>query len=1052
MSPGSTNTAGRQLEALFRLGTVGALTDAQLMEQFVAHRGQDAEDAFAAIVERHGPMVFSVCRRILVDPNDAEDAFQVTFLVLARKARATAWRASLANWLYGVAVRTAKEVRKNAARRRAREVQMKQRTRADRATHQPDDELRAALDLELSRLPDQFRAPIVLCDLEGKTHKEAARVLGVPVGTVSSRLVRARHRLRIRLARRGLDPSAADTQGESTPMAVPPALIAATSRAAARFAAEGTLAGTAPAYLAKLTDGVLKSMLLAKLTSKAMIVSMVLSLSMGAAGLGVVTHAWQGDGPESFSSAGATSRDWAWVDRLANADLATKERLKRCASAATVNFAAIHRLIFDYDLIGETPQLPLDAAGKLKGVDRWFSSGTVYWKDGMGRYEHSPLGTLDAQGRKFVYKRPRGFSVVRSRDVLAYTELSPTWGLFLTVTNPPQSALEWERSGRDPWRLDPSLHYAQPFCGHGQQLRDYWENCRAIESEEADGKVLLRFLHRFHPPGGAQDWRWEITCDGAADWLPVLDRGGPIRDGRWMIESSTTSEWQKLSGVWYPVHQVKMSYFGSELKPVKEIDRTVRRLRANGAVNLPDSAFTLSVMTIPEGTPGLDRRNEPFRWLIRAGGVVREVRPGEGRSPRNVEQEKIERQKDEETIAAEEAGEFVRNGVTAGPASVATVPAASREYAALLEEYDPERRAREKAFLDSKPGEAQREAYLAFGRLDWTYAPKFLELARKYPGDPVAIDALGLLVSSNFTPPESEQAADILIRDQLASDKLIAIYRQLATTLNPAPGSAAERLLRAAAEKGPTAEARAFACLKLADRLQYRADAVRTMRGPEPEPFMKLEELARAGGREPVRRTEEDPDALTREAVQLYGRVVERYSDVKDAGVKDAAAHALFHLRDLAVGKPAPEVDGLDVDGKPLTLSGQRGKVVVLTFSIDMPGPCRDAYPRYRALVERMKDRPFVLLSVNLDDKKETLSKTITAGEITWRCWWEGGEERPNCDRWKVSWIPSVYVIDADGIIRAKQVRGKALDQAVDALLGGPSDHGAGRASNGTSR
>ena len=130
MAPGSKAVI-RQVKTLYQLGTVGGLSDEELLGQFVAWRGEDAEDAFAAVVGRHGPMVLRVCRRILTDSHDADDAFQVTFLVLARKARSIARREQLANWLYGVAVRTANEVRKSAARRRAREAHVELIARAD---------------------------------------------------------------------------------------------------------------------------------------------------------------------------------------------------------------------------------------------------------------------------------------------------------------------------------------------------------------------------------------------------------------------------------------------------------------------------------------------------------------------------------------------------------------------------------------------------------------------------------------------------------------------------------------------------------------------------------------------------------------------------------------------------------------------------------------------------------------------------------------------------------------------------------------------------------
>ncbi len=328
----------REIRTLFHLGAVGRLSDSQLLEAFLSRRDEEAEDAFAAVVERHGPMVLRVCRRILTDLNDADDAFQVTFLVLARKARAIARRERLANWLYGVAVRTAKEVRKSAARRRVREGPMDDMSRVEVSTEQADiDELRLVIDDELSRLPESFRSPIVLCDLEGKTQREAAAHLGVPVGTVSSRLSRGRDLLRRRLTRRGLAlPSvglAVESLRAATPVVVPRALVASTAKAAARFAIEGSLAGTVPAYLATITQGVLKTMLFAKLTSKGLIVATIVSLSLGAATVGVVAHAQRGagppSGPEAFELDRGAVRDWDWVDKLTNADAVTKERLKR---------------------------------------------------------------------------------------------------------------------------------------------------------------------------------------------------------------------------------------------------------------------------------------------------------------------------------------------------------------------------------------------------------------------------------------------------------------------------------------------------------------------------------------------------------------------------------------------------------------------------------------------------------------------------------------------------------------------------------------------------
>src|SRR5688572_12865561 len=180
-------------------------SDAQLLQSFLARRD---EAAFAALVRRHGPMVFAVCRRVLGDRHAAEDACQAAFLVLARKAASLGRPELLANWLYGVAYRTALSARADERRRHAREAEAGRPL----AVEPPDEalraEVRAMLDEEVHRLPAKYRAAVVLCYLQGYTHAEAASALGCPRGTVATRLARACQRLRRRLDRRGLAPAA----------------------------------------------------------------------------------------------------------------------------------------------------------------------------------------------------------------------------------------------------------------------------------------------------------------------------------------------------------------------------------------------------------------------------------------------------------------------------------------------------------------------------------------------------------------------------------------------------------------------------------------------------------------------------------------------------------------------------------------------------------------------------------------------------------------------------------------------------------------------------
>jgi RNA polymerase sigma factor (sigma-70 family) len=238
----------------------GRLTDGYLLERFLA-AGDEA--AFEALMHRHGPMVLGVCRRVLRQEQDAEDAFQATFLVLVRKGSSVVARESVGSWLYGVAYRTSLKAREATARRRAKEMQMAQ----PEALHEPDDpwsDLRPLLDQELNRLPDKYREPVVLCDLEGHTQKEAARRLGWPEGTVSGRLARARALLARRLARRGLALSggvlALTLTRNAATAAVPAPLAGSTLQAAARIAAGNAAAGTVSAPVAALTEGVLQTM------------------------------------------------------------------------------------------------------------------------------------------------------------------------------------------------------------------------------------------------------------------------------------------------------------------------------------------------------------------------------------------------------------------------------------------------------------------------------------------------------------------------------------------------------------------------------------------------------------------------------------------------------------------------------------------------------------------------------------------------------------------------------------------------------------------------
>jgi RNA polymerase sigma factor (sigma-70 family) len=245
-----------------------ALSDRQLLHRFAQHADSDA---FAALVRRHGPMVLAVCQRVLGDGADAEDAFQAAFIVLARKAGSLGWHESIGGWLHEVAFRTASKARVAVAQRRRHESQVRSMPEAKTLDEASRRELRTILDEELSQLPEKYRAPLVLCYLEGKTNDEAAQLLGWPIGTVSGRLARARDMLRVRLERRRLvlpaTVLAAALADSVAPAAVSTHLFDATV-AAVTLPAPGVLA----APIATLVEGVLHTMFVTKLKIAGVIV------------------------------------------------------------------------------------------------------------------------------------------------------------------------------------------------------------------------------------------------------------------------------------------------------------------------------------------------------------------------------------------------------------------------------------------------------------------------------------------------------------------------------------------------------------------------------------------------------------------------------------------------------------------------------------------------------------------------------------------------------------------------------------------------------------
>jgi RNA polymerase sigma factor (sigma-70 family) len=284
---------GKQLGALleFLRAALGArgpgdTMDADLLDRFT---GQRDEEAFTTLLQRHGPLVLSVCRRVLGNAEDADDAFQATFLVLVRKAGSIRKSGSLASWLHGVALRVALEARTRAARRRALEKRAESTGSTDPSGDVAGRELRSILDEELEQLPPKYRAPLVLHYLAGKTKDETARQLGWSEGTVSGRLARARDLLRNRLTRRGVmltgSALSAAVSQEATAASVSAVLEGSTLSLVSLFTAGELAAAASTTRVLDLTERVVRTMFLSKVKLATVVLLVATAFGLGAGGL-----------------------------------------------------------------------------------------------------------------------------------------------------------------------------------------------------------------------------------------------------------------------------------------------------------------------------------------------------------------------------------------------------------------------------------------------------------------------------------------------------------------------------------------------------------------------------------------------------------------------------------------------------------------------------------------------------------------------------------------------------------------------------------------------
>ncbi len=1124
------------LTHLHRTHQAEGLPDADLLARFAQLRD---EAAFELLVWRHQRMVLGVCRRLLRDAHDAEDAFQAAFLTLARKAPCIGRREAVASWLYKVAYRCALRVRQTVRRQRQavdNGVDPANVAVADSSLAAVEqDDLRELLDEEVQRLPAKYRAAVVLCYLEGKSYQQAAIELGCPAGTLSARLHTAREKLRRRLTARGIAPAAALALLEGTRETHAAARLATVAvQAAGRILAGQSAADVVSSRTLEVATGVMQAMSASrqKIIALVLLMGCLSGLTSWAAlrALPQTSREKNVENADKLMSVnkGGKSMTWQECARLLSACGQFPAHVAYFApdgsALAAVNGEGILRLWntsnweprWQYDprrRYGNQFQLwePFSPDRRLIHI-----SGRIADAEKPGRLKSEML-LLDAANGREVARLP-GSDLKYSPDKtkLATSEkdcvtlwdartfqrirrlktAAPADGLHLVFSNDgtlvciPTKGSDcglWETAtGKERAKLQGFFPRISP---DGKSLLTVlpggivksWDTAdgreRAVVRKEGRNGCMAAFSS-----DGQRILVWAHTALKANGVFVDPPRGPTPRHIRpidaCLYDAATGTELQRLPGdndhEIYPnfspdgrtIAYSRLEPDETEHEEVVLWDVPSGRERAvlrvpHGKQNPFVSSGVHNPFFSPDGTT--IATTDPFGknlrlWNGASGRPLLDLPPEVRFAYFSSDGQWLAGTPD----AFQSSGTIrvfhlsdkplrppVVRGTEAKPTPPPPSPPSQPEppKSEAVRALEAVRQDTEKYEQQALPKLREIEAGPKRKRLEqeWSeahlrFGTAALKVVRDFPADPAALEALEFVLhSTNWDPAgELSKLRDEAIATILCDHRRSPNLTFLLYTMSRQYTDSADKALVEIAESNPHRAMRGRAAWVLACELADKSETSRLIRAlPE---MLDDPELDAATKSRLKKWRDADPDAIARQAEQWYAKARDQYADIPlDEVNKETlgqnAEHGLFALRNLALGKLAPDIESEDLDGKRFHLNEYRGKVVVLIFCGHWCGPCRQLNPQKQQLVERYADKPFALVEVNSDEDRETVKRIMRKEKLTWRCWFDGGREGPIARRWGVHRWPTIFVLDGKGVIRYKDLRGPMLDRVVDRLL-----------------